>query len=217
MKAVILFVLSILFCVGVAARLEAQERSQSAMAQTPAAVNASLDNQGIRNYLLGPGDTLDIRVFGQPDFNTAADVDSDGNIALPFVDKPIAARCRTEKDVAKDITTAYSKYLKNPQVSVRLTGRNSRPPATVHGAVAVPQRVQMQRKVRLNELIAVAGGVTERSNGLIQVLHTEPIMCPTQDDSPQRNFAHADAIRNDLLAKGILIEDSKDGVRWKRK
>jgi cysteinyl-tRNA synthetase len=32
-----------------------------------------------------------------------------------------------------------------------------------------------------------------------------------------RNFARADAIRNDLLGKGILIEDSKDGVRWKRK
>ena len=33
----------------------------------------------------------------------------------------------------------------------------------------------------------------------------------------QRNFARADAIRNELLAKGILLEDSKDGVRWKRK
>ena len=32
-----------------------------------------------------------------------------------------------------------------------------------------------------------------------------------------RNFARADAIRNELLAKGILIEDSKDGVRWRRK
>jgi cysteinyl-tRNA synthetase len=31
-----------------------------------------------------------------------------------------------------------------------------------------------------------------------------------------RNFARADAIRNDLLAKGILLEDGKDGVRWKR-
>jgi cysteinyl-tRNA synthetase len=31
------------------------------------------------------------------------------------------------------------------------------------------------------------------------------------------NFARADAIRNDLAAKGILIEDSKGGVRWKRK
>ena len=32
----------------------------------------------------------------------------------------------------------------------------------------------------------------------------------------QRNFARADAIRNDLLEKGILLEDSKEGVRWKR-
>jgi cysteinyl-tRNA synthetase len=33
----------------------------------------------------------------------------------------------------------------------------------------------------------------------------------------QRNFARADQIRNDLAGKGIIIEDSKDGVRWKRK
>ena len=33
----------------------------------------------------------------------------------------------------------------------------------------------------------------------------------------QRNFARADAIRNELVEKGILLEDSKDGVRWKRK
>jgi cysteinyl-tRNA synthetase len=32
-----------------------------------------------------------------------------------------------------------------------------------------------------------------------------------------RNFARGDAIRNQLAEKGILIEDSKDGVRWKRK
>jgi cysteinyl-tRNA synthetase len=32
-----------------------------------------------------------------------------------------------------------------------------------------------------------------------------------------RNFARADQIRNDLAAKGIILEDSKDGVRWKRR
>lgn len=32
----------------------------------------------------------------------------------------------------------------------------------------------------------------------------------------QRNFARADAIRKELLDGGILLEDSKDGVRWKR-
>jgi cysteinyl-tRNA synthetase len=33
----------------------------------------------------------------------------------------------------------------------------------------------------------------------------------------QRNFARADQIRNELAEKGVVIEDSKDGVRWKRK
>ncbi len=33
----------------------------------------------------------------------------------------------------------------------------------------------------------------------------------------QRNFARADAIRKELLEKGVLLEDSKEGVRWKRK
>jgi cysteinyl-tRNA synthetase len=33
----------------------------------------------------------------------------------------------------------------------------------------------------------------------------------------QRNFKRSDEIRDELAAKGIVIEDSKDGVRWKRK
>jgi cysteinyl-tRNA synthetase len=33
----------------------------------------------------------------------------------------------------------------------------------------------------------------------------------------QRNFARADQIRNELTEKGVVIEDSKDGARWKRK
>ena len=123
--------------------------------QTPAPVapqNPGLDIQGIKAYLLGPGDVLDIRVFGQPDLSSTAQVDSDGNLSsLPFLDLPIKAKCRTEKDVQKDITTAYGKFINNPQVSVRITERNSRQPATVFGAVRQATRVEMKRKVRLNE------------------------------------------------------------------
>lgn len=153
--------------------------SQDGPSRASSSELTSVDNQGIRNYLLGPGDTLDVRVFAQPDLNAIVEVDSDGNISsLPFLEAPIPAKCRTDKDIQKDITQAYAKYLKNPQVSVRVAERKSRQPATVFGAVRQPTRVQMQRKIRLNELVVVSGGFTERASGTIQILHTEPLMCP---------------------------------------
>ena len=45
----------------------------------------------------------------------------------------------------------------------------------------------------------------------------EKLIAERTQAKKSRNFARADAIRNDLAAKGILLEDSKDGVRWKRK
>ncbi len=161
-----------------------QGASQTGGAQTGPPVASvltasSVDTQGIKRYVLGPGDTLDVRVFGQPDLNWQGEVEPDGNItSLPFIETPIRAQCRTDKEIQKDIIAAYSKFLRSPQISVRVTGRNSRLPATVSGAVAAPTRVQMLRPVRLNEVIIVSGGLTERANGDIQVLHTEPIMCP---------------------------------------
>jgi polysaccharide export outer membrane protein len=151
--------------------------TQEGVSRTPEV--SGVDTQGIRNYLLGPGDTLDVRVFGQPDLNAIVEVDGDGNISsLPFLESPIPAKCRTDKEIQKDIIKAYAKYIKNPQVSVRVAERKSRQPATVFGAVRQPTRVQMQRKVRLNELMVVSGGFTERASGTIQIFHTEPLMCP---------------------------------------
>lgn len=157
---------------------QAQEQQQQ---PSMPAVNQSsdLDIQGIKAYLLGPGDVLDVRVFGQPDLSSTVQVDSDGNLsALPFLETPIKAKCRSDKEVQKDIATAYAKFINQPQVSVRISERNSRQPATVFGAVRQPTRVEMKRKVRLNELMAVSGGFTERASGTIQILHTEPLMCP---------------------------------------
>jgi polysaccharide export outer membrane protein len=162
----------------VAGLVHAQEpQQQTSTPSTPQ--SSSLDVQGIKSYLLGPGDVLDIRVFGQPELSSSVQVDSDGNLSsLPFLETPIPAKCRTDKQVQKDITVAYSKFINNPQVSVRISERNSRQPATVFGAVRQPTRVEMKRKVRLNELMAVSGGFTERASGTIQILHTEPLMCP---------------------------------------
>lgn len=162
-----------------AGSMTAQEQQTQAPSSAPAPASPSLDTQGIKKYLLGPGDVVDVRFFGQSDLNTTATVDSDGNISsLPFIEKPISAKCRTEKEIQQEIIAAYSRLINKPQISVRLSERNSRQPATVFGAVRQPQRAQMQRRVRLNELMAVVGGFTERASGTIQILHTEPLMCP---------------------------------------
>jgi polysaccharide export outer membrane protein len=161
-----------------AAQAQDQGQTQPAPVESATGAPGVVSDLGIQNYVLGPGDTVDVRVFQQPDLSSTAEVDAEGNVSsLPFI-QPIRAQCRTEKEVAKDIIAAYSKFLQNPQVSVRITGRNSRPPAIVHGAVHQPQRVQMLRDVRLNELIAVTGGFTEKANGDIQILHTWKVLCP---------------------------------------
>jgi polysaccharide export outer membrane protein len=173
-KQSLVLVIGFVCMFGVSVYAQESQTPAPAAPQTP-----GIDIQGIKAYLLGPGDVLDIRVFGQPDLSSSVQVDSDGNLSsLPFLEVPIKAKCRSEKDVQKDITAAYSKFINNPQVSVRISERNSRQPATVFGAVRQATRVEMKRKVRLNELMAVAGGFTERAAGTIQILHTEPLMCP---------------------------------------
>ncbi|PYS70345.1 MAG: hypothetical protein DMF69_13920 [Acidobacteria bacterium] len=176
MRVKVLFVVTIIATFVLVGLAGAQEQQQSSSNQSTI---SSLDNQGIKNYLLGPGDVVEIRVFGQPDLSSTAQVDGDGNLSsLPFLEAPISAKCRTEKDIQKEIAVAYGKFINNPQVSVRISERNSRQPATVFGAVRQPTRIEMKRRVRLNELMAVSGGFTERAAGTIQILHTEPLMCP---------------------------------------
>src|SRR5918992_446607 len=73
---------------------------------------SGVDSQGIRRYRLGAGDIIDVRVFGQPDLNGQYEVDEDGNISsLPFIEDPLPAKCKNEKEVQKLITDAYSKYI----------------------------------------------------------------------------------------------------------
>lgn len=182
---------------------ESQPQQTSAPPPSPA-----MDIQGIKTYLLGPGDVVDVRVFGQPELSVQAQVDGDGNLgALPFLETPIRAKCRTEKEVQKDIQVAYAKFINNPQVSVRISERNSRQPATVFGAVRQATRVEMKRKVRLNELMAVSGGFTERAAGTIQILHTEPLMCP--EPGEEAEAAPIDGTRIPLQV--VRIADLRNG------
>lgn len=169
------FCMCLALACGVVGAVQAQEtKGQAAKPRS--------NNQSSRPYLLGPGDVVEIKVFGQPDLGSNAQVDSDGNLSsLPFLD-PIPAKCRSEREVQKDIAVAYSRLVKEPQVSVRILGRDSRTPASISGAVRQPTKVPMLRQQRLNELVAASGGFTERAAGTIQILHTEPVLCPETAD-----------------------------------
>lgn len=191
-----LIIFAIVSCLAAVFSVLALAQSQS-QPQAPQAQNVStdlqgnaLDNQGVKRYRVGPGDLLDVRVFGQPDLNSTVEIDEDGNISsLPFVEDPIPAKCRNEKEIQKAITTVYSKYLIKPRVSVRILERRSRQPAVIFGAVRAPTRVQMMRRVRLHELLATSGGITGNASGTIQIMHTEPEMCPDSDDVTEQMAA----------------------------
>ena len=174
--------------------------------------SGGFDAMGVKKYLLGPGDVLDLRVYNEPQFNGPLVVDDEGNIAVPFIETPIRAQCRSDREIKVDVVKALSKYLNKPQVNLRLTDARSRPPAVVFGAVRSPSRVQMQRKVKLLDVLATSGGVTEAAGGDIQIFHTEPIMCPDPEDLaavPAETFQPADPtqVGYDIYS----LRDLKDG------
>ena len=185
MKAKIVLLSAALCCL--AATAAAQDGGSSAppvpVVNTGSSGSSSAEAMGVRKYLLGPGDVLDLRVYNEPQFNGPLVVDDEGNIVLPFAEEtPIRAQCRSDREIKKDVSAALAKYLNRPQVSLRISEMKSRPPAVVFGAVRAPSRVQMQRRVKLLDLLAASGGVTEAAGGDIQIFHTEPVMCPDQDE-----------------------------------
>lgn len=129
-------------------------------------------------YLVGPGDTITGKVLNEPQFDFVARIGEDGKFQVPFFDKTIMAKCRTEKELRSDVTQLLSKYLKSPLVSVSVSERKSRQPAIVYGEVRQAQKYEFTaRKYRLLELLAMSGGVTEKAGGEIQIFHTQPPLC----------------------------------------
>ena len=155
---------------------------QTAASGALASGSPALEGQGVKKYLLGPGDVLDLRVYNEAQFNGQLVVDDEGKLEVPFLDQPLPALCRTDREIRADITAALKKYIKRPQVSLRVIQMNSRPPAVVFGAVRAPSRVSMLRKVRLLDLLATSGGVTEAAGSDIQIFHTEKQLCAEPED-----------------------------------
>lgn len=142
--------------------------AQTAPVETPVAQ---------RGYMIGPGDEITAKVLGEAQFDFVATVDENGKIEVPFVENPLDVKCMSERDLRVEVTNLLKKYLRSPNLSLRVTDRKSRPPVSITGEVRQQQQITLVRRAHLLELISFAGGETDRSGGVIQVYRTRPPMC----------------------------------------
>jgi polysaccharide export outer membrane protein len=124
--------------------------------------------RGEGDYLVGPGDKLDITVFGHDDLTKLVEVRADGTIKFPLIgDIPVAGKSAGEID--DDLTKALGKdYLVDPQVTVDVHEYQSQS-VTLLGEVARPGRYVLKRNMRLVDLLADAGGPSKEAGSEILV------------------------------------------------
>jgi polysaccharide biosynthesis/export protein len=186
------------------AAVAAQVRIDEARTSTETMI--ATGDERANQYRIGAGDVLDIRVYNRPQLSRdAIRVDARGLIRMPLLEKDIQAGCRTDSELAAEIVRLYLEYLRNPHVEVFIKEFQSKPAAVI-GAVREPGRFQMQRKVRLLELISLAGGPSEQAGGRIQIKHDPTIRPCREDDAPE---TPENGARDPLLA---AVSD--ESVTW---
>src|SRR5215210_2956082 len=135
-------------------------------------------------YRIGPGDVLDVRIYNRPQLSRdAVRVEGNGMIRMPLIENEIQANCLTEGELAKDISTRYARYYKNLQVDVFIREYHSKQVAVI-GAVNEQSRFELQRRVRLLELLTYAKGPSAKAGQTINIVHsTASSPCKQTEDT----------------------------------
>jgi polysaccharide export outer membrane protein len=109
-------------------------------------------------YRIGFQDVLEVQVFKHPNLSQRVSVGPNGTILLFRLDKPVAAVCKTERELATEIANAYKeKFIRDPQVTVVVAEQKSQSFAVL-GAVEKPGSFFVGRRIHLLEMLALAGG-----------------------------------------------------------
>ena len=120
-------------------------------------VPASVTTQG--ELSLGPGDTFEIHVFGEPDLSNTYRVGVDGSIDYPLIGRLLVVGMDPHQ-VAEIITTKLGdKFLKNPYVSILVKDQPSKR-ITIIGQVTRPGTFPFAANMNIVEAITLAGGFT---------------------------------------------------------
>jgi polysaccharide biosynthesis/export protein len=116
--------------------------------------------------VIGPGDTLNIVVFRNPELSTTVTVRPDGKIAAPLVDD-LPAMGKDPATLARDVEKALAKYVREPVVTIVVTNHvvpyNEQ--IRVVGEAAKPQMLTYRQDMTLLDVMIAVGGVTNNANG----------------------------------------------------
>ncbi len=118
------------------------------------------------DYLIGPGDNVNITVWRNPEVSGSVPVRPDGKITTPLVED-LEASGKTSTQLARDIEKALAKYIQQPVVTVIVTGfvGTYNEQIRVIGQAARPQSLPYRRDMSLMDVLIAVGGVTEFASG----------------------------------------------------
>jgi len=112
------------------------------------------------DYTIGPGDSLNVFVWRNPDLSTTVAVRPDGKISIPLVDD-MPAVGKTPSQLAMDIGDVLSKFIRNPDVSVIVTsfgiGAYDNQIRVVGAGAVKPQSIPFRQGLTLLDVMIEVG------------------------------------------------------------
>src|SRR5476649_1240832 len=148
-----------------AAALVPMGRAVAAETSPSTVVTAPPSHAATANYVIGPGDTLQVFVWRNPDLTVTVPVRPDGKISTPLVEDMTAVG-KTPSVLARDIEKALSEYVKSPQVNVIVTIPVSVfSQVKVIGQVLKPQSVPYRDGMTVLDALLAVGGLGQFAAG----------------------------------------------------
>jgi polysaccharide export outer membrane protein len=118
-----------------------------------------------KDYVIGPGDTLQIYVWLHNDLSVTVPVRPDGKISTPLVEDLVAAG-KTPFQLARDVEARLKEYVRTPQVNVLVTTTvNAYNQVKVIGQVKSPQSLPYRAGMTALDAVLAVGGLSEFAAG----------------------------------------------------
>jgi polysaccharide export outer membrane protein len=117
------------------------------------------------SYLIGPGDMLQVFVWRNPELSTSIPVRPDGKISTPLVENLVAAG-KTPSQLAREMETVLSEYVRSPKVNVIVTTAVSLfSQVKAIGQVRQPQALAYREGMKVLDLVLAVGGLADFASG----------------------------------------------------